>query len=148
MILTLLASHNEQLYKAEVCGVADVADLVGDNRLQSLSSSDGTIDYWFSRPDPRVHVNLRATQLLLATTRFTAHQVPLLHGPIVIASHDSDGKLASLTDEQFTRLINAEPSWRENFVLARRFNRDVRAARRARNAKQTAARKPRLPLRY
>lgn len=136
MFLTLLASHNEQLYKAEVSGVADVADLVRDNRLQCLSSTDGTIDYWFSRPDPHVHVNLGATQLLLATTRFTAREVPLLRGPIVIAGHDSAGNLAGLSDEQFTRLINAEPRWRENFVLARRFNRDVRATRRARAAQR------------
>lgn len=143
--MSILASHNEQLYKAEISGVADIADLVRDNRLQCLSSTDGTIDYWFSRTDRRVHVNLRATQLLLATTRFTAREVPLLRGTILIAGHDSAGNLASLSDQQFTRLINTEPSWRDNVVLARRFNRDVRATRRARATKPTAAPGARTP---
>ena len=77
MIDTLLASHNEELYKVELCGVADIADLVRDNHLQVLSSTDGTIDFWFSH-HPGLQVNRHGTGLLMATTRFTAHQVPLL----------------------------------------------------------------------
>ena len=138
MIATLLASHNEELYKAELCGVPDIADLVRDNRLRALSSTDGTIDFWFSHV-PHVRVNRHATGLLLACTRFTAHEVPLLRGNIVIAAHDSAGNPASLTDSQMTRLINSEPSWREDRILRRRFSRDLRAQRRTRAAAARAA---------
>ena len=130
LIQTLLASHNEDLYKVELCGVADIADLVRDNRLQVLSSTDGTIDFWFTH-DPRVQVNRHATGLLMATTRFTAHEVPLLRGNIVMASHDSAGNPASLTNSQMSRLINSEPNWREERILRRRFSRDLRTQRQA-----------------
>ncbi|OBH48427.1 hypothetical protein A5690_14610 [Mycobacterium intracellulare] len=140
MMITLLASHNEELYKIEPWCVADIADLVRGDRLQVLTSSDGVLDFWFSH-SPWLRVNRQATGLLLATTRFTAHEVPLLRGDIVIAAHDSAGDLASLTDTQMSRLINSEHSWREERILRRRFDRDLRAQRRTRAAAEAAARK-------
>jgi hypothetical protein len=138
MIATLLASHNEELYKAELCGVPDIADLVRAERPKVLSSTDNTIDFWFSH-GPHLRVNRHATGLLLASTRFTAREVPLLRGAVVIAAHDSAGDPASLTDSQMSRLINSEPSWREDRVLRRRFSRDLRAQRRARAAARVSA---------
>ncbi|OOK65217.1 hypothetical protein BZL29_7755 [Mycobacterium kansasii] len=137
-MISLLASHNEELYKIEPDSVADIADLVRGHRLQVLTSTDGTLDFWFSH-HPWLRVNRHATGLLMATTRFTAHEVPLLRGSIVIAAHDSAGHPASLTDTQISRLINSEPSWREERVLRRRFNRDHRMQRRTRAASAAAA---------
>ncbi|WP_196771068.1 MULTISPECIES: hypothetical protein [Mycobacterium avium complex (MAC)] len=138
-MITLLASHNEELYKIEPRCVADIADLVRGDRLQVLTSTDGTLDFWFSHHQ-WLRVNRQATGLLLATTRFTAHEVPLLRGDIVIAAHDSDGHPASLTDTQMNRLISSEQSWRERRILRRRFSRDLRAQRRTRAAAEAATR--------
>lgn len=134
---TLLASHNEELYTVEPRCVADIADIVRDNRLQVLTSTDGTLDFWFSHRS-WLRVNRHATALLMATTRFTAHEVALLRGDVVITTHDSAGQPASLTDSQLNRLINSEPSWREERILRRRFARDLRAQRRARAAEAAA----------
>lgn len=139
-MITLLASHNEALYKIEPRCVADIADLVRDSRLQVLTSTDGTIDFWFSH-HPWLRGNRQATGLLLATTRFTAHEVPLLRGSVVIATHDSAGDLAGLTDSQMSRLINSEHSRRDERILRRRFGQDLRAQRRTRAAAKAAARK-------
>lgn len=138
-MITLLASHNEELYRIEPWSVADIAGLVRGNRLQVLTSTDGTLDFWFAH-QPWLRLNRQATELLLATTRFTAHEVPLLRGDIVIAAHDSTGQPTSLTDTQMSRLINSEPSRREERILHRRFDRDLRAQRRTRAAAEAAAR--------
>ena len=122
-----LASDNEKLYKVELCGVADIAYLVRDKFLQVLSSTDGTIDFWFSH-NRHLQVNPCGTELLMATTRFTARDVPLLRGSIVITSHDSAGNPASLTDDHMDRLINSLPSWREDRILRRRVSRDLRGS--------------------
>jgi hypothetical protein len=145
MIQTLHASHNEDLYKITLCGIADIADLVRDNRLRVLTSTDSTIDFWFPTHNARVRVNRHATELLLATTRFTAHDVPLLRGDIVMTGHDSAGNPASLTDINMRRLINSEPSWREERILGRRVSRDRRAQRKARTAAGAAAQTLRHP---
>jgi hypothetical protein len=138
----LLASHNESPYLIRVLSEADVADLVRGDRPQVLSSSDGAIDFWFTHR-PRVAVNCGATEILLATTRFTAHDVPLLRGDIVIATHDEHGKLAGLNDIQVKTLLTVTPSRQETRILARRFSRDRAAQRRqARRAAEESSLKP------
>lgn len=125
----LLASHNESPYLITVLSEADVADLVRGHQPQVLSSTDGEIDFWFTH-NPRVAVNCGATEILLATTRFTAHDVPLLRGDIVIATHDADGKLASLNNTQMTQLLRTKPTRAQSYILDRRFRRDRSLQRR------------------
>lgn len=67
-----------------------------------------------------------ATELLLATTRFTARSVPLLRGDVVLSSHDGVGNLAGLTDRQLDWLIDTHPTYWEELILGRRFARDRR----------------------
>ena len=132
MFQMLHASENGNLYRVELDGLADIADLVQEDRLESLTSTDCTIDFWLT---PSLHlsnrqVNRTATELLLATTRFSARSVPLLRGNIVLASHESDGSLAGLTDAQIRWLVDTEPTRRDEWTLARRFSDDERRQRR------------------
>lgn len=131
VIQALHAFLDESLYQIELQSVADIAELLHDSRPEVLTSTDGTIDFWFPHyQDARA--NRHATEMLLATTRFTAHDVPLLRSTIVVAGHDSTGSLASLNDVQMGRLLNNEPSWAEIHVLDRRFNRDIHLQRQRR----------------
>lgn len=125
----LLASHNGSLYELKVLSEFDVADLVRVDRPEVLSSTDGTIDFWFAH-NPRAAVNCGATEMLLASTRFTAHEVPLLRGDVVVATHDADGKLAGLNDIEINKLLTTDPSRHETRILARRFSSDRAAQRR------------------
>ncbi|SPX94920.1 MULTISPECIES: hypothetical protein [Mycobacterium] len=138
MIQTIHASHNEILYQVELYDVPDIAYLVRDDRLHVLTSTDGTIDFWFTHA-PQLYVNRHATALLLATTRFSAHDVPLLRGNVVLAGHDSAGNIASLTNTQMSWLANSMPSWRDARILGRRVSHDVRARRQARASAEAAA---------
>jgi hypothetical protein len=54
----------------------------------------------------------------------------LLRGNIVITGNDANGDLADLTDAQMSRLINSEPTGREEWILGWRFSHDMRAKRR------------------
>lgn len=132
MFQMLHASENGNLYRVELDGIADIADLVEEDRLESLSSTDCTIDFWLTPSLLLSHrqVNRTATELLLATTRFSARNVPLLRGNIVLGSHESDGSLAGLTDAQVRWLVDAEPTRRDEWILARRFSDDERSRRR------------------
>jgi hypothetical protein len=128
MFQTLHACENGNLYKVELDSLADIADLVQEDCLESLTSSDCTIDFWLT---PSLHLNHRsvnrtATELLLATTRFDARTVPLLRGNVALASHDSDGNLAGLAEAQIRWLINSEPTRRDEWTLGRRFSDDER----------------------
>ncbi|GAC1400068.1 MAG: hypothetical protein NVSMB60_13080 [Mycobacterium sp.] len=113
-------------------GLADIAELVHEDRLESLTSTDCTVDFWLTWSLHLSHrqVNRTATELLLATTRFSARDVPLLRGNIVPASHDYDGSLAGLTDAQIRWLVDVEPSRRDEWTLARRFSDNERRQRR------------------
>ncbi|WP_293002575.1 hypothetical protein [Mycobacterium sp.] len=138
----LLASHNGSLYELKVLSEFDVADLVRVDRPEVLSSTDGAIDFWFAH-NPRVAVNCGATEMLLASTRFTAHEVPLLRGDVVVATHDAAGKLAGLNDIQIKQLLTTDPSRQETRILARRFSSDRTAQRRqARRDSTEASLKP------
>lgn len=143
MFRVLHASHNGELYKNRIQGVADIADLVREAHLETLSSADGDIDFWFSpSTHPFAHrINRKATEIYLATTGFTASNVPLLRGIVILATHTAAGELAGLTEAQLDRLINAldSTSWRQDLVLSRRYARDDRQRRRSvRSANQRA----------
>lgn len=140
----LLASHNETPYLLKVSSDLDIADLVRVDDPQVLSSTDGSLDFWFAHK-PRVAVNCGATETLMACTRFTARDVPLLRGDVVIATHDKTGKLAPLNDTQIKALLAITPSRRETRILARRFSCDRTAQRR--QARRAAARATLKPIR-
>ena len=133
MFQTLHASHNGNLYRVQLHDRGDIADLVREHRLETATSGDGHIVFRFtpSTHSSHMQVNKQATELLLATTRFTARQVPLLRGNIVITGTDDAGDPAGLTDAQMKFLINADPTSRDEWILDWRFTRDARAQRRA-----------------
>jgi hypothetical protein len=54
----------------------------------------------------------------------------LLRGNIMITGNDGSGDLAGLTDAQMSRLINSEPTGREEWILGWRLSHDIRAKRR------------------
>ena len=134
MIQVLHASHNGELYKRRVLSVDDIADLIRETSLETLTNTAG-IDFWFTPSTHRAHrrVNRSATELLLATTRFSASNVPLMRGIVVLEAHDGAGELAGLSDEQINGLPDTLRclSWREDLVLSRRIARDQRSQLRA-----------------
>lgn len=123
------------VYETSAFSKADVADLVSDRGLESLSSGDRQFVFWFT-PAPRGcqrRVNRSATELLLATTGFTAKNVPLLRGGVVVATHDADGDLDGLSWAQLDHLAATSRtlSKRDYRILDRRFNSaDARLRRR------------------
>jgi hypothetical protein len=68
---------------------------------------------WFNAVDQHRHrVNKMATLLLLATSGFSAREVPLLYGPVLVASHDALGAPAGLSGDQIRTLVEARKSHR------------------------------------
>ncbi|WP_197374812.1 hypothetical protein [Mycolicibacterium baixiangningiae] len=123
------------VYETRAFSKADIADLVSDYGLKNLSSGDRQFDFWFTPTTRRCQrrVNRTATELLLAATGFTASNVPLLSGGVVVATHDSDGDLDGLSWQQLDQLAQSIRTLtkRECRVLTRRFNRaDGRLRRR------------------
>ncbi|MCV7225279.1 hypothetical protein [Mycolicibacterium komossense] len=135
MFRVLHASHNGHLYKSHVRGLGDIADLVREAHLETLTSADGEIDFWLTPPSHQ-RINRNATEIFLHTSTFGASTVPLLRGIVVLATHTSDGELVGLTEAQMGRLIEARDSttWRQDHVLSVRYGRDQRRRRRADNA--------------
>ncbi|UXA17996.1 hypothetical protein [Mycobacterium sp. SMC-4] len=135
MNTVLYFSTNGAVYETRAYSTADIDALVSDHALQSLSSADHQFDFWFSPTTRRCQrrVNRRATELLLATTSFTAKNVPLLYGCVVIASHDEDGDLDGLSWQQLDLLVARSRSLttRDGRVLNRRINREDARAQRA-----------------
>jgi hypothetical protein len=118
------------VYETRAYSKTDIDELVHDHRLQCLTSSDRQFDFWFS---PSIHrcqrrSNRSATEILLATTSFTAKTVPLLHGCVVVATHDADGDLDGLSWQQLDLLVQKSRSLtrRDDRVLNRRMARDDR----------------------
>lgn len=140
MLITLHASHNGELYRTYLGGLHDIAELVHESphALESATTAAGAMTFWF-RPRSRSLVNPRATELLLATTAFTARQVPLLHGDVVITGRDAHGNLHGLTSQQFEELLDYEPRGTHTWTLSRRFTRDRRQRRAAFDAAQMGA---------
>jgi hypothetical protein len=130
----LYFSAQGPVYETRAYTKADVDRLIHDRGLQSLSSADRQFDFWFSSSTPgcQRRVNLRATEMLLATTTFTAKTVPLLRGAVVVATHDADGDLDGLSWQQLDLLAarNRSVSARDERILTRRITRELQRARR------------------
>jgi hypothetical protein len=134
MNAVLYFSPNGVVYETRAYSNADIAELVDNYGLESLTSTDRQFDFWFT-PSTRAcrrKVNRSATEMLLATTRFTAKTVPLLRGGVVIATHDSAGELDGLSWQQLDRLIqnSFNLTRRDDRVLSRRITRDERRQQR------------------
>jgi hypothetical protein len=142
MNTVLYCSSTGIVYETRAYTKADIAQLIDDRGLQSLSSADRQFDFWFA---PTTHncqrgVNTVATELLLATTNFTARTVPLLRGCVVIATHDSDGDLDGLSWQQLDSLAAKNRSLGNRVLrtLGRRIARDDRRQRRTTPTPQVA----------
>jgi hypothetical protein len=118
------------VYETRAYTNTDIDELVHDRGLESLTSTDQQFDFWFTPATRRCQrkVNRNATEMLLATTRFTAKTVPLLHGGVVVATHDSDGDLDGLSWDQLDLLIERSCTLTrgDDRVLSRRSRRDER----------------------
>jgi hypothetical protein len=122
------------VYESHAHSNADIAGLVHDCGLENLTSADHQFDFWFTPSPPRCRrkVNCSATEMLLATTGFTAKTVPLLHGGVVVASHDSAGEPDGLSGQQLDLLIENSCTLTrcDDRVLGRRITRDERRQQR------------------
>jgi hypothetical protein len=130
MNTVLYFSANGVVYETRAYTNADIAELVHDYGLESLTSADRQFDFWFTPSTRRCgrKVNRSATEMLLATTRFTARTVPLLRGGVVLATHDSAGDLDGLSPQQLDLLIQSSCTLtrRDDRVLGRRITREER----------------------
>lgn len=128
MNTVLYFSPNDVVYETRAYSNSDIAELVHNYGLESLTSADRQFDFWFTPSTRRCRgkVNRGATELLLATTGFTAKTVPLLRGAVVVATHDSDGDLDGLSWQQLDLLIQRSCTLtrRDDRVLGRRLARD------------------------
>jgi hypothetical protein len=134
MNTVLYFSPNDVVYETRAYSNADIAELVDNYGLESLTSADRQFDFWFTPSTGRCprKVNRCATEILLATTRFTAKTVPLLHGGVVVATHDSAGELDGLSWQQLDLLIQHSRTVTrgDDRVLSRRIKRDARRQQR------------------
>lgn len=134
MNTVLYFSPGGLVYETRAYTRADIAELVDNYGLESLTSTDRQFDFWFT-PSARhctSNVNRNATEMLLANTQFTAKTVPLLRGGVVLATHDADGDLDGLSWKQLDLLIHTSHSItrRDDRVLNRRIARDQRRQQR------------------
>lgn len=142
------ASHTGDLYLVDLDPPIGIIELVRDTHLESCSALNG-ITFWFTRSTSRafrLHHAL-ATELLLASTRFTAREVPIMRGNIAITSRDETGQPAALNPHQIDLLTHYVLRERDKRVLGRRFNRDIATQRRLAVAEHAAHRPSRLPWR-
>jgi hypothetical protein len=134
MNTVLFFSSTGAVYETQAYTEVDIDKLVAEQGLQCLTSPDGQFDFWFS-PAPRRcqrRVNRSATEILLATTSFTAKNVPLLRGGVVVATHDADGDVDGLSWQQLDLLVLKSRSLtkRDDRAIDRRIARDERRQRR------------------
>jgi hypothetical protein len=143
MNTVLYFSPDGVVYETRAYTNADIAELVHDYGLENLTSTDRQFDFWFTPSTQRCRrkVNCSATEMLLATTRFTAKTVPLLHGGVVVATHDSAGQLDGLSWQQLDLLIenSCTLTRRDDRVLSRRISRDEKCQQRKVVAADAAA---------
>ena len=106
MHTVLYCSPSGVVYETRAYTKADIDKLVQTQGLHCLSSADRQFDFWFSASPRKCQrqTNTIATELLMATTNFSARTVPLLRGCVVIATHDSDGDLDGLSWQQLDPL--------------------------------------------
>lgn len=130
MNTVLYFSATGAVYETQAYTVADIDTLVHDQGTHSVTSADRQFDFWFSPSTHRCRpgTNHRPTELLLATTTFTAKTVPLLRGCVVVATHDTDGVLDGLSWCQLDVLLGRSRSLtaHEERVLNRRIKREDR----------------------
>lgn len=140
MLRVAHASHNGTLYVVDLRPPDGIVELVRDTNLETCTTADRIV-FWFTRSTNRAFMfpNVMATELLLATTEFTARDVPILRGNIVITGRDGAGEPAALTTHQFDMLKNPLLSNRQKHTLQRRFARDLRQQRRQAIAENAAA---------
>jgi len=146
MNTVLYFSPDGVVYETSAYSGADIAELVHDYGLESLSSADRQFDFWFTPSTRRCRrkVNRSATEMLLATTRFTAKSVPLLRGVVVVATHDSDGDLDGLSWQQLDLLIQRSRTLarRDDRLLSRRIRREQKRQQRSPAAADAATDRP------
>jgi hypothetical protein len=134
MNTVLYFSPNGVVYETRAYSNVDIAELVDDYGLECLTSTDRQFDFWFIPSTRRCgrKVNRSATEVLLATSRFTAKTVPLLRGAVVVATHDSAGDLDGLSWQQLDLLIqrSCTLTQRDDRVLGRRITREEKRNRR------------------
>jgi hypothetical protein len=138
MNTVLYFSPDGPVYETRAYSRADIAELVQNYGLESLTSADRRFDFWFT-PSTRHckrKVNRSATEMLMATTGFNAKTVPLLRGGVVLATHDADGDLDGLSWQQLELLIQLSSTitGRDDRVLNRRISRDERRQQRNHDA--------------
>lgn len=95
--------------------------LIEGPQWDALSGRHG-LTFWFTVVDSQRHeVNRLATQLLLATSEWSAADVPLLRGPVLVAVKQPSGAPTALSMAHF-ELLNAWStlSWRARRTLRRR----------------------------
>lgn len=140
-----LSAHGPS-YETRAYTTADITRLVSQQGLQALTSADHQFDFWFSPSAGgcQRRVNRTATELLLATTPFTARNVPLLRGGVVIATHDGDGDLDGLSWQQLDLLVHRHRHLPAAQLrrLWRRMNSDERRRRRHLAATTTHSTQP------
>lgn len=152
----LLASHNQELYRATIDGEGGIAELLREPHSDSLAA-DREFNFWMApalRPGGQI-LNAPATALFLALSAFNATRVPLLRGAVVITTHTAAGSPCGLTPHQFDRLTRlaasaSSLSWLEELILHRRLRRALHADLRRRRLKRAEAterlwREPWLP---
>ncbi|MGY4710606.1 hypothetical protein ACXDF8_13780 [Mycolicibacterium sp. CBM1] len=149
MNTVLYFSTRGVVYETRAYTKADIDRLVQDHQLHCLTSADRQFDFWFS-PSTRAcqtRANRRATEVLLATTQFSAKNVPLLHGSVVVATHDEDGDLDGLSWQQLELLVRRSRSLtnRDRRALERRLVRDDRRRIRHADTAPIAPARPALP---
>ena len=108
-----------------VAGSSETMAAVTDMHWDSLSSDHG-VSLWFTVVgNRRNEVNRLATQLLLATSTWSAAEVPLLYGPVLVAGRTPTGEPTALSMAQFEVLNNwSTLSWRARRTLRRRIERE------------------------
>lgn len=126
------------VYETRAYSNADIVALVHDYGLESLTSADRQFDFWFTpsaRPCRR-KINRNATEMLLATTDFTAKTVPLLRGAVVVATHDAAGDLDGLSWKQLDKLSAraATLTRRDDKILDRRIKQESERLRKQASA--------------
>ncbi|HVQ99175.1 MAG TPA: hypothetical protein VMS16_10305 [Mycobacterium sp.] len=149
MNTVLYFSPDGVVYETRAYSRTDIRDLVDNCGLESLTSSDRQFDFWFTpSTQPCRRVSRSATEMLLATTRFTAKTVPLLRGGVVVATHDSDGDLDGLSWQQLELLSSSsrKVTKRDDRVLNRRIARIHRRQLRHQQRSLTVAQA--TPLRW
>jgi hypothetical protein len=125
-----LVTPDGRLEQITVYSVDAIAAILACSHVDCLSSADGWIDFWFRTAMPTTcGPNRRATEFLLSAGGFTSATVPLVHGDVIVCSHDPEGRLCGLTETDRSQLRPcSRPSrWR----LGRRF---ASARRRAQSA--------------